>query len=288
MRHRVITCVASLLAATAMPAAAQDGLMLPEDFAPDYMPFDIESLMVEIPSPYYPSSGSADTITLQTGTIDLGGPLAEGDGTVAFTNFTPRTAVASTTLSAVPLEPGVNPLALSGFTPRYADSYLSIGGSNNESGKAPLVQVGVHSRIVIRPGALFNEASPELDSYQSYNLGLNVGVSRFRLGASFLREDSGVFGESQGYDLGLSYGGEKWSTSLEFEFVDRLAASEGLSIEGVNDGFQAVELGASFQASRRIAVTGGLKIFDYETDPNLDPSAADYSGLFYLGTRLSF
>lgn len=226
---------------------------------------------------------------------DEGPDLTLNLSTAGNPTFTPRSGVALAGANEGIdgfLMPGEDWL-LSTFTPRYADAHVSLTyGRNDLEGTRKALGIELSSSLRMRqldmPGVA---ASPSLSaalSRQQYNVGLNVGYLGFNLGAS-LKSEMGEFSDGfRGYDVGLSYRGSSWSTSLSVGEYSRRYSHVFSDTEDLEDNYYAFELGASYSFSRAFSLTGGFRHFEYGQSNLLDAEASPRSQIFYLGTRLSF
>lgn len=178
------------------------------------------------------------------------------------------------------------------FTPRAgsAEVRLSLVPASGEERKA--LSLTLHSDFLVEqtPGLQgsdffggLGELSPTDRRSQAF--GMTLAWLGFKVGASMSREEGGLPGDVQGFDLGLGYQWSAFSTELSFgDYNSRDSALIGLA----NDNFTRLELGAAYAISERLRVSGGIKLFDYSNRFDLAGNSADHSGLLYLGTRFNF
>ncbi len=216
-------------------------------------------------------------------------------GTARGATFTPRFGAAPAGANAGIdsfLMPGEAWL-LSSFTPRHANAHISLtyGRNDQESARKALgieLSSSIRVRQVDMPGVAASPSLADALSRQQYNVGLNIGYLGFNLGAS-LRSEMGEFSDGfKGYDVGLSYRGSSWSTSLSVGEYSRRYSHLFSDTEDLENTYYAFELGASYSFSRAFSLTGGFRHFEYGRGNLLDADAAPRSQIFYLGTRLSF
>jgi len=160
------------------------------------------------------------------------------------------------------------------------------------SGKAndrKALTVGVTSRTLnIRE----NEADKTANAVDvsGYNVGLSVGYRGFSVEAGYSRVDdvrlSGN-GSSEGVDVGLSYRGKDWKTTLQVAGEqygdDKTAAPLGL------DKSYSVELGGAYLLTPRLSLTGGVRYQVVSPREELRNRSNEQStGTVYVGTHLKF
>jgi len=157
------------------------------------------------------------------------------------------------------------------------------------------VSVGVRSRVVaLAPDTSRAAAPPPVDpslNTAAYNVDLSVGWRGFAVSGGYTRADnvftgttptSAVLPRRDAVDLGLSYGGRSWKTSVQIgtETTSPLAAQPG-------ERRYTVEFGGAYAVSPSVALTGGVR---YKMTP-LAPGLADLpkpDHAVYLGTAVSF
>lgn len=161
------------------------------------------------------------------------------------------------------------------------------------SGKAndrKALTVGVTSRTLnIRENEADKSAVNAVD-VSGYNVGLSVGYRGFSVEAGYSRvEDTRLSGNgsAEGVDVGLSYRGKDWKTTLQVAGEqygdDKSAAPLGL------DKSYSVELGGAYLLTPRLSLTGGVRyqvVSPREELRNLSNDQA--SGTVYVGTNLKF
>ncbi len=117
----------------------------------------------------------------------------------------------------------------------------------------------------------------------AYNVGASVGWLGFSLTGGYSRADSGYGPHRDGIDLGLSYRGRNWKTSLfaASETPSRLTA-EPLGL----DKRTSFELGGAYSLSSRLSLNAGARYqlitpLDPRLQPERDPSV-------FVGTAFTF
>ena len=182
------------------------------------------------------------------------------------------------------------------FTPRYAGFRLGFGlGPSGLDPDAPRkLDVSLTSTYfaagVGSSDPLLLNVAPAQDERRAYNVGLNVGIFGLTLGASYLKGSRIADLAYQGYDLGLSYAGRAWATSLQFSQVthrqgDPLSTNL-LATAGDADKVQSVQFGASYTFGAGITLAGRFQYYDFRSSfLRDDPNDAQ---VFFLGTNLNF
>jgi len=154
---------------------------------------------------------------------------------------------------------------------------LSLGVTSRVT--APVVDT---SRAAAVPVEQMASTSPA-----AYNVDLAVGWRGFSASAGYSHADAyggGVLPTSlapkrEGVDVGLSYRGKSWKTSLQ------IATESGSpTLLTPLDRKYSVELGGAYLLTPKLSLTGGLR---YKTTPGtVEPLRDDQS--VYLGTAFSF
>ena len=152
------------------------------------------------------------------------------------------------------------------------------------------LSLGVSTRVVASPvdhsrAAAPTEALAALPA--SYNVDLSVGWKGFAVNTGFTRTDPGPMallsgGRRQAFDIGVSYRGKDWKTSLQG------TAEQGSPLMYAPlERRYSVELGGAYLVGSRFSVTGGVRYKLAPVAPSLlDPDRADQS--VYLGTNFAF
>jgi len=145
---------------------------------------------------------------------------------------------------------------------------------------------GARSRALDTP-AVSAQAVAETTTLEPivYNLGASIGWKRFAVGGEFSRVESNLIpGRRELVDLGVSYGGKRWSTRIALN-ADRSVGND-TAID--SEDSYSLDLGGSFVAARGVEVTGGLR---YKTQrERLDLLSDDRrdSQAVYIGTAFRF
>lgn len=215
-----------------------------------------------------------------------------GEPNARLNYFTPRAATLGAGFDSL-LAPSRSDTLLIDFTPRSANAHVGLSylGTDDEAAK-PSLDIALTSRLSVTTTDTFSAASESslagLLDRRSYNVGLNIGYSGFNLGASVMREEGGLLANYEGYDVGLSYSGSSWSTSLLFGEYTRRQGGLLFGLEGFDNDYYSVELGASFRLSPVFSLSGAVRYFDYGANFWLDPEAEPRSGVLYFGTNVNF
>jgi len=210
-------------------------------------------------------------------------------------SFTPRQTTLSTDLQNIVL-PG-DAWLLSTFTPRNAAAHLKVGIGSRSTGfgeqTTSLFDISVESVVSsIQPNTFGTVNTLQLGDAlrrQIYNFGVNVGYSGFQVGASIQGEEGAFFDGISGYDVGVAYQRDSWSTKLlvgEYRFGNNYML--GLNDPLLNDRFFAVEFGATYNLSPWFKVVGTYRLYE---DANLmvfNLDSVNTSQMFFLGTNVSF
>ncbi|WP_156680576.1 porin [Sphingomonas profundi] len=205
------------------------------------------------------------------------------------------------TTRAVRKAPAVSlsaPGSLGSFTPASSDPKMAASFARNGfaggfrftpssvPGTRRSVTVAVRARTAGRTAAERLAASTPAVMPSAYNLGVAVGWKRFALSGDVAHVDTGLMpGSREAMDLGLSYGGNKWRTRLQFG-AERSAGEQPLLVG--NDEAYSVDLGGSYTLTRNLEVTGGLR---YRTQRDRLEAFSDTrrdSQSVYVGTAFKF
>ncbi len=150
------------------------------------------------------------------------------------------------------------------------------------------LSIGVSSRLVAAtPEAIRATAETAASLPTAYNVDLAVGWKGFAINTGYSRLDGGTtslvpLGRKEAVDVGLSYRGKNWRTSLQ------ATAEQGstLLLSPLERRY-SVELGGAYAVGPRLSVTGGVR---YKLAPEaptlLDPDRADQA--VYFGTNFAF
>lgn len=181
------------------------------------------------------------------------------------------------------------------FTPRYSGSEITLfSTSEDESSVVSGLQVSLFSNPLtvsgVTPIAL---DTGDVSDDQAYNLGLNLGISRFQLGAAVSRFAGSdyEFGAT-GLDVDLRYLGDSWQTKLALSGVSSSeagAATLGRGLGLVHDQSFAVEWGASYLLTPSLSLGGSLRFSGFKDGDIFgtgDTTATDSA--VFLGTNIKF
>lgn len=226
---------------------------------------------------FFKDAGQATSPTIVPYTLDLGSlgsftpSLLDGQRVVR----APEIAVPSLTRSA---------------TQRQKTAQTSL--TFTPSGKVPdrrSLALGLTTRAATEADKPY--ASPntlEAASGQTVNMAVAVGYGGFSLEAGYLRSQSLVAPVVQGLDLGLSYAGRDWKTSLQVAGLDSANDPAPMSTF-MPDRNYSVELGGAYAISSRFAVTGGVKYAITVPQQGLRlREEVEHSSAVYLGTAFKF
>lgn len=159
------------------------------------------------------------------------------------------------------------------------------------SGKAndrKALSVGVTTRSLNIVDKDLEKAISAID-VSGYNVGVAVGYKGFSVEAGYSRlEDARPLSTNgEGVDVGLSYRGKDWKTTLQVagEKYDNDQPSAALGM----DKSYSVELGGAYLLTPRLSLTGGVKYQVVSPREELRSRDGDQaSGSVYVGTNLKF
>jgi len=157
----------------------------------------------------------------------------------------------------------------------------------NDNRKA--LSLGVSTRVTAAATDRSRAAAP-IESLASlpasYNVDLSVGWKGFAVNTGFGHVEPGpgalLAGPRDSVDLGLSYGGKNWRTSLQG------TAEHGslLALTPLERRY-SVQLGGAYAIAPRVSVNGGVRYKLAPLAPSLlDPNRDDQA--VYLGTNVAF
>ena len=159
---------------------------------------------------------------------------------------------------------------------------------SGQSDNRKALSIGVSSRLVAASAEATRAAAETATTLPAaYNVDLAVGWKGFAINTGYSRVDGGSaflipLGRKEALDVGLSYRGKNWRTSLQ------ATAEQGsaLLLSPLERRY-SVELGGAYAVGPRLSVTGGVR---YKLAPEaptlLDPDRADQA--VYLGTNFAF
>jgi len=130
-------------------------------------------------------------------------------------------------------------------------------------------------------------AEPMVVTPRAYDVDVSVGWKGFAFNTGFSHSEttgrSGVIGtERDALDVGLSYGGKNWSTSVQGTAEDRSAI-----VFSPIERRYSVALGGAYMVAPRLSIRGGVRYrLPTETPSLIDVDRADQS--VYVGTNIAF
>jgi hypothetical protein len=225
--------------------------------------------------------------------------------------LTPALSAPSSSDAAKRLKPRVvslnAPGILGSFTPasnpRMASMLAQSGATSGGFRFTPSVAPGARRAVTVavrargagpaqvhtgsRPTAI---AMAQANAGQSslanaYNLGAAIGWQRFVVSGDLANVDTGpLFGERKAADIGLSYAGKRWSTTVQLS-ADRSGVSNRFL---GRDESVALDVGGSYRIATNIDVTGGVR---YKMQRDRLDSTVDNrrdSQSVYVGTAFRF
>lgn len=123
-----------------------------------------------------------------------------------------------------------------------------------------------------------------------YNVGLAVGYKGFSVEAGYSRvEDTRpLSSNAEGVDVGLSYRGKDWKTTLQVAGEKYDTDKPSAALTGVDKSY-SVELGGAYLLTPRLSLTGGVKYQVLTPGSELRSRDGDQaSGSVYVGTNFKF
>jgi hypothetical protein len=220
--------------------------------------------------------------------------------------LTPAIAATGQTAKKRPAPVSLSFDPISSFTPANADPKLAAALGNSKGlaltdfkftpapakGRPSQVRVAIRARTTAAPAALASAAAPTgaVDALKptSYNLGVAVGWKRFAVSGDVakVQDANSALGGRESAVVGVSY-------SLNQRLTTRVAVgadkSTGQPLAGLRKGDNySLDAGASYDITRRIAVTGGVR---YNIEKDRMSALADArrdSQAVYVGTAFKF
>jgi hypothetical protein len=199
--------------------------------------------------------------------------------------------------SIAPFEPTLTSTDTFSFTApgRAIGRQQAAGGSftftpSGKPERAKSLSLGMSTRVVASAadtGRATGTSDVQVARPTAYNVDLSVGWRGFAVVGGYSRVENGFasavpLGHHETVDLGLSYRGKGWKTSLT-------AAQEqgtALMLTPIAPRY-SVELGGALSLSPRLSVTGGVRYKLAPDTPSLfDPSRPDQA--VYFGTSYAF
>jgi hypothetical protein len=160
---------------------------------------------------------------------------------------------------------------------------------SGQSDNRKALSLGVSTKVVAAAPDRSRSAAPVVAAAapSAYNVDLSVAWKGFAVSTGFSRFDPGsqpgtVAGARESVDLGLSYRGKNWKTSLQGK------AEEGslLAFSPLERRY-SVELGGAYLVAPRFSVTGGVRYkLAPETPSLIEADRPDQA--VYLGTNIAF
>jgi hypothetical protein len=213
----------------------------------------------------------------------------------SLSSFTP-----STTDSRQPVRTAETPAAVRKFVPSPARAQVrqaSVGFTPSGRANDPrALSFVLSSQVIAEPPASlelgrFLGSSVVTTSATAYNVGLAVGYKGFSVEAGVNRLTEGTKPLAQGLDIGLSYRGQDWKTSLQLggrEFRPDPLFSFGRFDP---DRSYSVELGGAYRITSWMSLSGGMRyaisygrpVYGFTIE---DPHQTNAS--VYLGSAFSF
>lgn len=150
------------------------------------------------------------------------------------------------------------------------------------------LSVGITTRSLNIVDKDIEKAVSSID-VSGYNVGVAVGYKGFSVEAGYSRlEDTRpLSSNAEGVDVGLSYRGKDWKTTLQVagEKYDNDTPSTALGL----DKSYSVELGGAYLLTPRLSLTGGVKYQVLTPGSDMRSREGDQaSGSVYVGTHLKF
>jgi hypothetical protein len=180
---------------------------------------------------------------------------------------------------------GNNPATSRLQTLERAFRFTPSGQSDNRKA----LSLGVSTRMMTA-AVDRSRAAPSAESLAalpaSYNVDLSVGWKGFAVNTGFGHVEPGatalLAGARDSVDLGLSYRGKNWQTSLQ-----GTAEKGSLLAFAPLERRYTVELGGAYAIAPRVSVNGGVRYKLAPLSPTLlDPNRDDQA--IYLGTNVAF
>lgn len=161
---------------------------------------------------------------------------------------------------------------------------------SGRSDDSKALSVGVAARVLTpMPSTRTLAAAPQeaVVAGRAYNVDVSVAWKGFSLNTGYTHSDSAaratpLISSRDAVDIGLSYGGKNWRTSLQGTAEDRSA----LAFTPLERRY-SVALGGAYMVAPRLSVTGGLRYKLPSEQPSLlDADRSDQS--VYVGTNIAF
>ncbi|MCH8684120.1 porin [Pedomonas mirosovicensis] len=149
------------------------------------------------------------------------------------------------------------------------------------------LSIGVTTRTLNLADRDADKTAANSVDVSGYNVGLSVGYRGFSVEAGYSRLDDARLHGSEGVDLGLSYRGKDWKTTLQVA-GERYGDDKSVAPLGLDKSY-SVELGGAYLLTPRLSLTGGIKYQVVSPREELRARDTDQaSGSVYVGTNLKF
>lgn len=240
--------ILALLVTTALPAAANESARQNGESGSGYL--------------YFRDMGSSSTLNPQ------------GPG-----SFTPSLLEAKQSARSV-----VAPLRSNAKAKSTERTFLFTPSGKANDRKA--LSVGVTSRTLSVADKPIDKAPSNID-VSGYNLGLSLGYRGFSVEAGYTKLNDTLLLNSEGVDVGVSYRGKSWKTSLQVA-GERYGDATSTTPLGLDKSY-SVELGGAYLLTPRLSLTGGVKYQVSMPREELRSKDGDQaSGAVYVGTNIKF
>lgn len=179
----------------------------------------------------------------------------------------------------------VAPLRANGKAKTAERTFLFTPSGKVNDRKA--LSVGVTTRALNIVDKDLDKTASTID-VSGYNVGLSVAYRGFSVEAGYTRlDDMRLHNDSEGVDLGLSYRGKNWKTTLQVA-GEHYGSEKAGSALGMDKSY-SVELGGAYLLTPRLSLTGGVKYQVISPREELRIGEGDQaSGSVYVGTNLKF
>ncbi len=182
-------------------------------------------------------------------------------------------------------------------TAEHAFRFTPSGSSDSRRA----LSLGVTSRVIAAAPDTSRAAAPVQyagPGPTAYNVDMSVGYRGFAVSGGYTRADNVIapgtvptsltLPTREALDLGLSYRGKSWKTSVQLGSETIAAAVNGATlVQTPAERRYSVEVGGAYAVAPGIAVTGGLRYKLTPADGGLtDPQRNDRA--VYLGTAFAF
>lgn len=205
-------------------------------------------------------------------------------------SFTPRVGLREGVAHSLDLGGRARPIG--SFTPRYREASVSLTVNPPAGRPDHALGIEVGSQYLFEGGDVFGYGEDDLLSpieRRAFHVGLSVNYQGFSLGAGVSRDEGGLDGgRTRGFDVGFGWRSGGFETTVSLGGFTRSDTLSSLVGANRDENFYRLELGAAYQISRRLRVSGGVRLFDYSSRLLLNQDLAERSGVLYLGTRLRF